>query len=83
MTYRGQILNGVVTLDEGERLPEGARVEVRVVDSPADGAMDLSTKLLRHAGAITDLPEDAAQQLDHYLTQSYTGRMVTTAKPQA
>lgn len=67
MTYHGQIRNGVVTLDQGEQLPEGARVEVRLVETPTSEATSLASKLLQHAGAIDDLPDDAAQQLDHYL----------------
>jgi hypothetical protein len=30
MTYRGQVKNGQITLDEAVRLPEGARVNVEV-----------------------------------------------------
>lgn len=32
MTYRGHIKNGQVTLDEPARLPEGASVNVEVVE---------------------------------------------------
>ena len=67
MRYYGQIRNGVVTLDHGERLPEGARVEVRIVEPRVADSTPLGEKLLRHAGAIGDLPEDAAEHLDHYL----------------
>lgn len=66
MTYHGQIRNGVIALDREAELPEGARVEVRVVssDSPETNLRD---KLLQHAGRVDDLPEDASEQLDHYL----------------
>ena len=33
MTYRGHIKNGVVTLDEPATLPEGAEVNVQLVES--------------------------------------------------
>ena len=32
MTYRGQIKNGQIMLDEPARLPEGARVNVEVIE---------------------------------------------------
>ena len=36
MTYRGHIKNGQITLDEPARLPEGAEVNVEVVQELAD-----------------------------------------------
>lgn len=70
MTYSGHIENGSVILDEPVTLPEGARVEVRLTqpDSPKSPTQEtLADKLLRHAGTAVDLPEDAAEQHDHYL----------------
>jgi hypothetical protein len=32
MTYRGQIKNGQIMLDEPARLPEGTRVQVEVIE---------------------------------------------------
>ena len=33
MTYRGYVRNGQITLDPGERLPEGAYVSVEVLQA--------------------------------------------------
>jgi hypothetical protein len=33
MTYRGYVKNGQITLNSAERLPEGAQVNVEVLDS--------------------------------------------------
>jgi hypothetical protein len=35
MTYRGQVKNGQITLDQAVRLPEGARVNVEVTEQSA------------------------------------------------
>jgi len=35
MTYRGHVKNGEIKLDEPARLPEGAEVNVEVVQEPA------------------------------------------------
>ena len=37
-TYRGQVRNGQITLDEGAELPEGARVNVEVVEEQKTSA---------------------------------------------
>jgi hypothetical protein len=34
MTYRGHVKNGQIALDEEARLPEGAKVNVEVVEEP-------------------------------------------------
>jgi len=78
MTYRGHVKNGVVILDPPVDLPDGAEVEVRLVEqrrehgtpqrresvaSPAwvRKALELSRRMPR------DLPEDLAEQHDHYI----------------
>ena len=66
-TYTGQVQNGVVVFDEGILpLPEGTKVRVE----PADLKMalrNLSAGLRSLAGRAEGLPEDMAENLDHYL----------------
>jgi hypothetical protein len=65
MTYRGHVENGIVVFDGPQFPPNGVTVEVAIV--PQQNAEPLSDMLLRHAGKVTGLPEDMAQQHDHYL----------------
>jgi hypothetical protein len=66
MTYRGHIKNGHIMLDGPVRLPEGAEVNVEVVES-GDGKATLWKKLLDLAGTVEGLPPDAAERYDQYL----------------
>ena len=65
MTYRGHIKNGQIHLDEPARLPEGATVEVAVVEQqpPPPSLWD---KLRALAGTVEG-PEDWACNHDHYI----------------
>lgn len=67
-TYTGEVRNGVVVLDEGEAppLPEGTKVRIEPIDMES-ALTDLSEKLLALAGRAEGLPEDLAENLDHYL----------------
>ena len=66
MTLSGTVLHGTIVLDDPHKLPEGARVEV--VFKPAeDQPQTLQEVLLKHAGCLTDLPADMAEQHDHYI----------------
>jgi len=79
MTLEGVVRNGVIVLDDGVPLAEGTKVQVIVTEKPSakfpDGGetkperpmSDLAKMLLKHAGTLIDLPEDAADQHDHYL----------------
>jgi hypothetical protein len=66
MSLEGTVLNGVIVLDKGKNLPEGTRVEINVKEVHI-AASPLGEVLLRHAGKAVDLPEDMAEQHDHYL----------------
>lgn len=66
MTLTGRVLRGNIVLDEPQKLPEGARVEV-VFKPAADQPKTLREVLLEHAGCLTDLPADMAEQHDHYI----------------
>jgi hypothetical protein len=50
MTYRGQVKNGQITLDEPARLPEGARVNVEVVEE------DHASMAAKRRQSIRDFP---------------------------
>jgi len=66
-TYRGEVRNGVIALDEGTpSLPEGLKVRIEPADS-TEALGDLSERLRRLAGRAEGLPEDLAENLDHYL----------------
>lgn len=73
MTVRGQVKNGVVVLEEPSELPEGAEVQVSLVepsrDEPesAERPRTLYEALEPFIGKATGLPEDASVNLDHYL----------------
>jgi hypothetical protein len=67
MSYTGQVINGVVVLDPAVRLPEGANVRVDVLPNGTSETTSLIKNLLEWAGKGQDLPEDLAQNHDHYL----------------
>jgi len=65
MTYRGHVKNGQITLDEAICLPEGAEVNVEVVEK-GEQQPTIWDKLLAIAGTIEG-PEDWAENHDHYI----------------
>ena len=71
MTHRGHMHTGVVVLDTPADIPDGAPVEGRVVEEPAEAAADeipsLYDRLKSAVGKAQGLPEDAAHNHDHYL----------------
>lgn len=62
MTFRGHVQNGVVVLDEPTDLAEGAQVHVQPV-----GRRTLADRLRNVIGSVPDLPEDLADNHDHYI----------------
>jgi hypothetical protein len=66
MVYRGRVDHGVVVLEEGVRLPEGAVVDVvtLVSQTNAGGAEDLYH--LDELAEPTGIP-DLSLNVDHYL----------------
>ena len=68
MFLEGTIHEGTIVLEHGE-FPEGARVEVSVIDpTPVEEtAQPTLTFLLKYAGCMPDLPADFAAQHDHYI----------------
>ena len=71
MTYRGHIENGAVVFDEPAELPEGALVRIDVFQMPAESQEEampsLAETLAPFIGKDVGLPEDAAENHDHYL----------------
>jgi hypothetical protein len=66
-TYTGEVRNGVVVFDEGATPPpEGTKVRIEPADL-TQGLAKLSADLRALAGSAEGLPEDLAENLDHYL----------------
>ena len=66
MTLEGTVRNGTIVLDDPAALTEGMRVELTIRELPK-AASPLGEILLKHAGKAQGLPEDLAEQHDHYL----------------
>jgi len=64
MTFRGHIQGGVVILDDNPSLPEGTIVEVEPIESVR--MMTLAERYKDIIGTVPDLPEDMADNHDHY-----------------
>ena len=72
MTYRGTVRNGVVELEGGNGLPDGATVRVELIEDPPVGLVpaddgDLPALFTIGRRAIRGGPPDLATNLDHYL----------------
>jgi hypothetical protein len=72
MVYRGHVENGVVRLEDAAILPEGAKVEVRLLaENPAPdeetGVPSIIETLKDFVGKAEGLPPDMSVNLDHYL----------------
>ncbi len=65
MTYSGHVKNGQIALDEPAPLPEGAKVNVEVVEG-GEVKPTIWDKLRSIAGTVEG-PEDWAQNHDHYI----------------
>jgi hypothetical protein len=65
MTYRGHVHNGVVVLEEPVVLPEGASVQVDLINE--DTGTTLYEQLAPLVGAAKGLPPDLASNHDAYL----------------
>lgn len=69
MTCRGRVQGGVIVLDSGAHLPEGAEVRVELLDRPRSEAIEQHPSPLFQAGdraKSTGIP-DLAENHDHYL----------------
>lgn len=64
MSYKGHVRNGIIVLDEPVPCEEGAEVSVDFAES---GGPTLAERMASVIGTAEGLPEDAAENLDHYL----------------
>jgi len=77
MTYRGQIINGAVVLENPVDLPDGSKVQCELIaidvqqtpESDQEGA--LFSDLMEFSGSVKGTPRDGARNHDHYLYGSY------------
>jgi len=73
MTYRGHVENGTVVLDQPAELPDGAQVEVHLVEAAADADTQeervptVAERLAPFIGRLKGLPSDLSANHDHYL----------------
>lgn len=72
MTYTGHIEAGKVVLDDAAPLPDGTRVRIEVLPDVKDAKEEssvptLAERLASVIGKAEGLPEDAAENVDHYL----------------
>jgi len=71
MTYKGHVQNGAIVLDEPTRLPEGAPVKIELAiklsDSSEDKGLSFGERYAEVLGKARSLPEDVAENHDHYL----------------
>ena len=64
MTYRGQVLSGVIVLDGGVQLPEGLVVVVQPAETPQ--AEESFADQMEELAVNTGIP-DLSRNIDHYL----------------
>jgi len=62
LELEGMVQNGVVVVESSSPLPEGLKVKVVI-----EGASTLGERFKRFKGIGKDLPEDLAENHDHYL----------------
>jgi hypothetical protein len=65
MVYSGHVKQGVIVLDPPAELPEGTEVRVGAVEHGSPRT--LAERFADVIRAATDLPEDLAENHDHYL----------------
>ncbi len=74
MTYLGHLENGILVLENGATIPEGARVRVELLpsieanrESDDENGPTMYDHYKSIIGVIKDLPPDFAAQHDHYI----------------
>ena len=72
MTLTGRVKNGIIVLDNGATLPEGAAVRIEVEvgaksQIPEKPVPSLYERYQPFFGLLDDLPSDMAEQHDHYI----------------
>jgi len=64
MVYHGHIENGTIVLDDAPQLPDGAKVELRLIAPRAEEPLKKEPPWFKFIGAIKDMPPDASQRID-------------------
>lgn len=71
MAYMGRVKNGAIVLDEPVELPDGVVVKIEfAVELPAaseNSGPSFTERFAEVLGLAQGLPEDAAENHDHYL----------------
>ncbi len=71
MVYKGHVKNGTIVLDEPVTLPEGVAVRIELAEAAdtadEDTGPSFTERFARFIGKAEGLPEDAAENHDHYL----------------
>lgn len=65
MTYKGHVEKGVIVLDDPVPLPEGAVMQVEVLETGAQ--QTLAERLKDVIGIVKGMPSDMARNHDQYL----------------
>jgi hypothetical protein len=65
MVFSGRVKDGVIVLDPPAELPEGTEVRVEALQEAPAGT--LAERFADVIGTANDLPEDMAENHDHYL----------------
>ena len=66
MSFTGTVEHGMVKLPSGTSLPDGTLVRVETVEAPQH-RNEFTRKMREIAAQLTGLPEDLAEQHDHYI----------------
>ncbi len=77
MVYRGRINQGVIVWENSARPPDGAVVDVVIVETPTSADSALGVHKLDDLAMSSGVP-DLATNIDHYL---YGHPRVSDAKP--
>ncbi len=66
MSYTGTVEHGIVKLPPEADLADGTKVRIEKIETPQDRNA-LTRRLREIAGQMRGLPEDWAEQHDHYI----------------
>ena len=64
MELEGVVQNGVIVPDDSSALPEGTRVRITIAS--AETVPPFGQRFAQFKGAVADLPNDLAEQHEHY-----------------
>jgi hypothetical protein len=71
MVYTGHVKNGAIVLDEPVTLPEGVAVRIELAETTdtadEESGPSFTERYAQFIGKAEGLPEDAAENHDHYL----------------